>query len=283
MQKAEAQHSQAHNQPSAKQGGGVALESPQGGQIAQLEGMIEASPQVNKLAQLVAMANNSPQATAQRKVMALVHNSPPMVAQARAGDSIGNGPVQKIAQRMAMPNPPSMWGSQGVVMMKKDAALAELRQKETGWTATKVIKPKNGSKGIFRFPMNGNNIDTFIGTNSVPGGLTIPQEHQDAENPGQIYAKVPDHNLGKDYGEQKALDKDDILNGGRPLHFSHGDNSHGNPSRTDSLTWHHKQTFGHMELVDMNVHGAFWHYGGIAGWDASVHNVSDADDDGGTS
>ncbi|WP_404649139.1 eCIS core domain-containing protein [Dyella flagellata] len=173
----------------------------------------------------------------------------------------------------------------GVLMMKKDAALAELTAKEDGWTATKVIKPKNGKKGIFRFPMDGDNIDTFIGKNNVPSTVDVPSEHSDAENPGKLHVSVADHDLSKTYGDKvDGLSDNQIVNGARGSHFSHGDKAHGNPTRTNSLTWHHKGTKGHMELIDMNVHGAFWHYGGIANWEPSKHGTSADDDDaGGTS
>jgi len=251
MQKVEAQHNPTQGAPAATQGEGVAIE-PQIGHIAQFQGMIEAHRKGNRLAQLVAVANNGPRAVAQRKTMDSIHRSPQ--------------------------------AAQGVVMMKKDAALAELTAKEDGWTATKIIKPKNGKKGIFRFPMNGDNIDTFIGKNNVPSGLTIPSEHSDAENPGSLFVKVADHDLSKTYvTDAPGLEKSVVTGGSRPVHFKHGDESHGKPARTNSLTWHHKADVGHMELIDMNVHGAFWHYGGIAGWGASLHGASGDDDDGGLS
>jgi hypothetical protein len=252
MQKIEAQHDQAQSASAAALGEGMSVESPQIGQIAQLQTMVGAHPRVNRLAHLTTVANNGPRAIAQRRAMDSIHRGPP--------------------------------AAQGVVMMKKDAALAELAPKEDGWTATKIIKPKNGNKGVFRFPMKGSNIDTFVGTNSVPSGVTIPPQHSDAENPGNIFVKVADHDLANSYVSGVAgLSKSEITDGTRPVHFAHGDKSHGNPSREDSLTWHHKAQVGHMELIDMNVHGAFWHYGGIAHWGASLHGTSDGDDDGGTS
>ncbi|HEX7816840.1 HNH endonuclease [Dyella sp.] len=131
--------------------------------------------------------------------------------------------------------------------------------------------------------MKGDNIDTFVGANSVPSGLTIPSEHADAQNPGNLHVAVGDHDLSGSKSGVDALSASDIASGSRALHFRHGDQSNGNPSRTNSLTWHHKAKFGHMELIDMNVHGAFWHYGGIAGWSASEHKTTDGDDDGETS
>jgi hypothetical protein len=250
MQKLETQHNQTQPAPATTQGHGMGLESPRSGQITQLQSMIETRPMVSQLVQLTAAANNGERATAQRKTMDSIHGSP----------------------RTA----------QGVVMMKKDAALAEVKAKEPGWTATKIIKDKQGTKGVFRFPMNGDNIDTFVNKNSVPSGITIPSDHSDAKNPGTLRVEVSDHDLSQKYGQLEGLNGDDILYGGRPLHFSHGDQAHGK-SRENSLTWHHKGEYGHMELIDMNVHGAFWHYGGIAHWKPSIHATSDDDDDGGTS
>jgi hypothetical protein len=261
MQKAKSPQRQSGGQTADKGFSGEFMGAVSRETTAQLESIIDSRPQAKKLEQYAVMANSSPQVAAQRKMQN-------MIASTQTNKLLANGSDQ----------------AQAVVMRKKDAALAELKPKESGWTATKVIKPKNGSKGIFRFPMSGDNIDTFVGTNNVPSGLTIPSTHQDAENPGKIHVAVSDHNLGAKYKDSvPALSDSDIGGGSRPKHFKHGDDSHGNPSRENSLTWHHKATYGHMELVDMNVHGAFWHYGGIAHWDASKHGTSDADDDGGTS
>lgn len=262
MQKVEAERSQMHGSPATSQNGGMALESPRSERVAQLMGK----------------ANNSAQVMAQRRMMDSIQRSPRMTAQAKADD--GGTPIFGSTSRAAIPGAPSV--AHAVVMMKKDPALAELRPKEVGWTATKVIKPKNGNKGVFRFPMNGDNIDTFVGKNSVPSGITIPPAHSDAENPGSLSVAVADHDLSKKYGDTEGLSSDVIVNGARSVHFAHGDNVH-HITRENSLTWHHKAEVGHMELIDMNVHGAFWHYGGIAGWNASVVDPSDGDDDAGAS
>lgn len=85
MRKVEAQHRNTQNQSPAKQSDrGLAMASPHGEQIAQLEAMVEASPQLSKLAHMAAMANNSPQVTAQRRMMNMIHNSPRMAAQHKA-------------------------------------------------------------------------------------------------------------------------------------------------------------------------------------------------------
>lgn len=98
MQKTEAQHSQVQNQSAARQGWGIALESPQGEQIAQLEAMDKDSPQTAKLAQLAAVANDSPHAAAQRRMMSTIHNSPRMAAQRKAVEGV-HGSLRAAAQR----------------------------------------------------------------------------------------------------------------------------------------------------------------------------------------
>ncbi|MCK9200426.1 MAG: DUF4157 domain-containing protein [Gallionella sp.] len=95
MQKAESQHGMVQRQPSVRQGGGVALESPQGERIAQLEAMVEASPQSGKLAQLSAMANNSPGMVAQRKAISAIHNSPNVTAQRQQLDKLAGEAAQR--------------------------------------------------------------------------------------------------------------------------------------------------------------------------------------------
>lgn len=444
MQKAETQRRQTQSQPAARQGKGVALESPQGEQIAQLEAMVGSSSRAATFAQLKAAAKDSLATAAQRRMMDTIRQSPRVAAQCKALEGLHHSPrvtaerrqldgssgepaqreeagepVQpKVAPREQAPAKPNntglpdnlkngvealsglsmdsvrvhynssqpaqlkalayaqgtdihvargqeqhlpheVWhvvqqaqgrakptmqtnegvpvcedkslereadvmgeraaaaeavqeksmeaapadsktaqctgmpiglgsaGPQNAVMMRKDPALAEIRPRQAGWTATKVVKPKNGPKGIFRFPMNGDNIDTFVGTNNPPGDLDaaeVPGAHHDAQKT-PIPTAVADHNLGKAYEGVSALDADAVGGGDRGLHFRHADAAWGTAgARPDKYTWHHKAQFGHMELVDMNVHGAFWHYGGVAGWDASIVAPSDDNDDaGGTS
>lgn len=105
MQKAEAQHNQMQNQPAVRQGKGVALESPQGERIAQLEAMAESSPQAGKLVQLAAMANNNSQMNVQRKAINAIHNSPNPTAQRQQLDSL-KGKTAQSAQAPAQPGAP---------------------------------------------------------------------------------------------------------------------------------------------------------------------------------
>jgi hypothetical protein len=104
MQKAEAQHGQ-QNQPAVRQGKGMALDSPQGEQIAQLEAMAERSPQAGKLAQLAAMANGNSRMSAQRKAISAIHNSPNLAAQRRQLDGLAGEAAQR-AEAFAQPRAP---------------------------------------------------------------------------------------------------------------------------------------------------------------------------------
>lgn len=88
MKKAELQHNHAQHQPAARQGGGAALESPQGEQIAQLEAMADASHQTDRLAELSAMVNNGPAMAAQRKLIGHIHNSNAMVTQRKKFEAV---------------------------------------------------------------------------------------------------------------------------------------------------------------------------------------------------
>lgn len=164
------------------------------------------------------------------------------------------------------------------VQLAKDAALWSAGDKVDGKTSTKVIMTKGGTKGIFRFPMNGDIIDTFIGQN-IADESDKPSAHSDAKKI-DIPVAVSDHDLAATYkSTAPGLSSSEISGGGRPKHFKHGDDSHG-VDRSNKYTWHHKNKLGKMELIDMNVHGAMWHYGGISGWKESEHDKSvDTDDD----
>lgn len=165
------------------------------------------------------------------------------------------------------------------IMLKKDAALWKANDKVEGHTSTKIVMTKGGQKGIFRFPMSGNIIDTFIGKNEADKSKhVIPAEHSDAAVL-DIPIAVADHDLSAKYGAVEGLSDPEVVGGSRPTHFKHADDSH-KKDREDKFTWHHKNAKGKMELIDMNVHGAMWHYGGIAGWKASVHDDgANTDDD----
>jgi hypothetical protein len=93
MRKVEVQHRNTQNQSPAQQSDqGLAIASPHGEQIAQLEAMVKASPQLGKLTHVATMANNSPQATAQRRMMNMIRNSPRMAAQRKAAATLHKSP-----------------------------------------------------------------------------------------------------------------------------------------------------------------------------------------------
>lgn len=341
MRKVEAQHRNTQNQSPAKQSNrGLAMASPHGEQIAQLEAMIEASPQLSKLAHVAAMVKNSPQATAQRRMMNMIHNSPRMTAQRKAIAVIHKNSqvtVQRlqpdtgtVAQRNEAPAKPNNAGlpdnlkngiesmssmtmdnvrvhynsSQPVrlnnhrayvaspnlaysrsnapgkaqIQMKKEPKIDEFddKNKPDGTTSTKVIKQKDGSIGLFKYEyINSNIIDSFNKTNIADPTIANNSKYKGFNAPN-ISVAVTKHDLAQDYGNGK-LTENQIQNGTRSIHFAHADKAH-NIDREDKYTWHHLQEKGKMELIDMNVHGAMWHYGGISGWNASLHK-HDSDDD----
>lgn len=104
MQKVEAQHNHAQNQPVATQRKGVGLESQQGERIAQLEAMMVSSPQAERQGDMAAMMNASPAMAAQRKMSGMIHNSAGQAAQRRKFDSLsGSRPIQR--QSASEPQP----------------------------------------------------------------------------------------------------------------------------------------------------------------------------------
>lgn len=191
-------------------------------------------------------------------------------------ESVRHIQMQEAANHHANQQPIQQIASGKPVQLAKDAALWSAGDKVPGKTSTKVIMTKGGKKGIFRFPMNGDIIDTFIGQNEADESLK-PAAHADAQKI-DIPVAVPDHDLAAAYGDTEALSDGQITGGNRGTHFAHGDNSHG-VDRSNKYTWHHKSTKGKMELIDMNVHGAMWHYGGIASWEASRHDSTVSEDD----
>lgn len=104
MQKAEPQSAQAHNQVSAKQGSGVAVESPQTEQIIQLEALIESSPQTESLGKIAAMMDTGSAMAAQRKTRDLAANSPRQQAVQQLADGINHSPLM-AAQRRKIESP----------------------------------------------------------------------------------------------------------------------------------------------------------------------------------
>ncbi|MCR9171873.1 MAG: HNH endonuclease [bacterium] len=154
----------------------------------------------------------------------------------------------------------------GTTQLRKDKALKDFGGKSSGQTSMKLINQKSGGQGVFQYPyQSGYVIDTFQGTNIA--------------TPPKGYSKGAITSYGTVDLTQK-LTKSEIEEGGRPLHFREGDKALGisADSRANKATWHHLKTFGQMELIDMNVHGAMWHYGGIAKW-GEHGGGNDGDDD----
>lgn len=206
-------------------------------------------------------------------------SSPEMQNQQKRLDLISHAPQTrqfKNLQRILHAQQNTLQSTHSI-LLKKDPALWSAGDKIDGYTSTKVIKTKQGSTGLFRYPMQTNIIDSFIGKNVADEKIVRPKEYQGVQKI-DIPVAVAEHDLSKKYKDDApGLDANTIQKGTRPTHFAHADKSHG-IDRTDQYTWHHKNALGKMELIDMNVHGAMWHYGGIAGWAASLHTQDSEDD-----
>ncbi len=156
--------------------------------------------------------------------------------------------------------------NENAAQLRKDKALEDFGGKSSSQTSMKHIKHKSGGDGVYQFPYDsGYVIDSFQGTNMA----TAPSGYTKGSTPA--YGTVD---------LTSVLSKDEIESGGRPLHFRKADEMLGISAgdRADKSTWHHLKTFGQMELIDMNVHGAMWHYGGIAKW-GEHGGGNDGDDD----
>ncbi|TXI41721.1 MAG: DUF4157 domain-containing protein [Nitrosomonas sp.] len=127
-------------------------------------------------------------------------------------------------------------------------------------TQDKKIKTKNGSTSWFRFPKDGNKIDTFANneTKSTPKGA------------GHVGSTV---NLDDD----AKINQYDIGWLTRPQHFAAGDRlaKIDQSYRKSKWTWHHKQGPYYMELVDMAVHKSFYHHGGFSKWQEGTDDDND--------
>jgi hypothetical protein len=250
MQKAESQHNHEQHQPSARQGKGMALDSPKGERIAQLEAMVESSPQAGKLAQLAAMVDSSPAMAAQRKLIGPAHNSPAMAAQREA--------VARLA--------PSVHAFQ----FKVDSALFAFDDEKDGEeTPTKIVNTKTmGGPFAYKFSKDGAVIDSFETNIAKPqafkGGTVQP-------GPSPVVHAV-------DILDTSLTTVEEIAEDSRPKHFRAADKlaDLGKGARTNKLTWHHKLTPCKLETVDMNVHGVMSHYGGFSQWKGA--DVAEDDD-----
>lgn len=188
--------------------------------------------------------------------------------------------MQQIAETHAQNQPIQKIAFSGKpIQLAKEAALKKIRDKDSASTPTKIIKTKGGDIGVFRFPQSSKIIDTFNGTNVATSDdeTTAKTTHSTAKLM-PIPVKVADHNLGADYVGAPKLSDSVIKGDNRDPHFSHADKAQNTTSDRPNYTWHHKASLGKMELVDMNVHGAMWHHGGIASWGASTHTGTTDDD-----
>lgn len=129
-------------------------------------------------------------------------------------------------------------------------------------------------------------MDSFNGTNMATEAKKAAEDEKkdgvsdytDLDAPN-ISVAVAAHDLSKTYGDTEGLSDSQLSGGSRSVHFAHADAANNTKaSRVNSYTWHHLQDKGKMELIDMNVHGAMWHYGGISGWKAATHPPDDAGD-----
>lgn len=127
-------------------------------------------------------------------------------------------------------------------------------------TPDKKIKTRNSSEAWFRFPKDGNKIDTFQSnkTTSSPKGDSPVGKAIDLDDD----AKLHDYDIG-------SLS--------RAQHFAGGDRLAGIKAsdRKAKWTWHHKQDPYYMELVDMAVHRSFYHHGGFSKWQEGADDDND--------
>ncbi|GAB5417310.1 MAG: hypothetical protein Crog4KO_28920 [Crocinitomicaceae bacterium] len=175
----------------------------------------------------------------------------------------------------------AMNNSSDPIQMKKDAADHDFGDKGNpeGTTATKVITPKNGSQGLFKYKYSDGEkiLDSFQYSNIADESIAEGTEYEGL-SAEEISTSVSSHDLTVDSGETSALTEEELTGGSRGVHFRHADAVNGTKdTRTNSYTWHHLQDKGKMELIDMNVHGAMWHYGGIDGWKAATHPPGDGE------
>lgn len=98
-QKAKLQKANVQSQSVARQGGGVAVESPQSEQIAQLEAMIASSPQAEKQRELAAKMNTSSAVITQRKSKDRIVNSPRQLEMRKLVDGIHNSPKMMMQRK----------------------------------------------------------------------------------------------------------------------------------------------------------------------------------------
>lgn len=132
MEKTQASPGQAQHQVAAADGMGVAIASPAGGQIAQLQSLADRHPQAQRFDHVRGQANNSTQAIAQRQAMHAIEHSPRMVAQAKAA--------------------PGMPQGHGVIMMKKTLRLPNSNPRKQAGPPPRSSSPRMAARESSGFP-----------------------------------------------------------------------------------------------------------------------------------
>lgn len=160
------------------------------------------------------------------------------------------------------------------IQLKKDAALWSDNNKTGGMTPLKLVLRKDtGAVEKYKFQYNGNKIDSFA-TNQAKSsdgqGSSYASKDLSTYPVGQGYIKKDNVDLND------KLTKSEIEGGNRDTHFKKANEISG-VQDDDKTTWHHMGAVGKLQLVDMNVHGDFWHYGGIAHWGETVAKDDGAD------
>jgi hypothetical protein len=209
-----------------------------------------------------ALADRSPPAIAQRRREALL-GAPSLQHQAtqlRREAPVAGPSVQiRLGGRSAQGEPEGM-----PFQLRKDAAVWSDGNKTGGMTPLKLVKRKDTNAiERYRFKYDGNRIDSFAVNQAQPDdgkGTKLSDGSDVSSYPiGSGYIVKDNVNL------KGALSKEDIEGGDRNVHFAKANQISG-VTDDDKTTWHHMGEEGKLQLVDMNVHGDFWHYGGIAHW-----------------
>lgn len=150
-------------------------------------------------------------------------------------------------------------GSGQAVIQRSDVTEYGVNDDES-LTPDKKIKTRNSSEAWFRFPKDGDKIDTFKvnKTTSSPKGNS------------PVGAEI-------DLDDDAKLNQYEIGDLSRAQHFAGGDRlaKITASDRKAKWTWHHKQAPYYMELVDMAVHRSFYHHGGFSKWKEGTDDDND--------
>jgi hypothetical protein len=129
-------------------------------------------------------------------------------------------------------------------------------------TSDKEIIDANGNKGWYRYQYDSKcNINDFTSniTSRYPKG-NDPVDHSSRVNLRKNPTSI--------VGVMRSGKEVDIVGATRAQHFSIADGAYDiDPNyRRGKYTWHHLTKEYEMELVDMQVHNDFFHYGGVSFW-----------------